>query len=107
MTVFDKAQQLAKQAKLEHQGAKARPTYKVGQEIVCTYTDAPIPPEHQYQPGQRVSIHHNNALVAWYEVVKSDDTTIKGVIVEVTEHYRKEVTPRHRHQTDRRRKEPT
>jgi len=58
---------------------------KVGDKFEAIYSNAPVAPEARYPIGSHVSIRDNGILLAIYQVEETDDTRIKGTIIEVFE----------------------
>jgi len=59
--------------------------YKIGDKFQATYTNAPVAPEARYPIGSHVSIRGQGVLLAIYQVEETDDTHIRGTIIEVFE----------------------
>lgn len=65
--------------------------YKVGEIREFTYTNPPVPKSGQHEIGAIIDIFLNEKLIAKYEVLETDDTIIKGKIINTYNHGRRKV----------------
>lgn len=59
--------------------------YEVGQVYDFRYNHPPVSSEEQYRPGTIVTISKHNKPIGKYNVISSNDTTIRGLICEMNE----------------------